>query len=147
VTGRNFERKHVARVIEMDELFQALGVAVMKELFLEVRGVMDHNPFQEAARSFSLKCAPLCCSSGRPLLFRLRESDDALAGSGCGEIVDSALHAVARPIAPSRSHSIVISRLRLQTEHAYTENRLWMGPVEPDGRFRYLVQLLGIRTE
>ena len=37
VSGSNFERKHVPRVVEMDELLQALGVAVMKELFLEVR--------------------------------------------------------------------------------------------------------------
>src|SRR6266404_5642381 len=36
VSGSDREGKFVARVVEMDELLQALDVAVMKELFLEV---------------------------------------------------------------------------------------------------------------
>src|SRR6266446_5393746 len=37
VSGSDGERKLVARVVEMDELLQALDVAVVKELLLEVR--------------------------------------------------------------------------------------------------------------
>jgi hypothetical protein len=37
VSGRDVLRKHVARVVEMDELLQALGVAIVKERLLEVR--------------------------------------------------------------------------------------------------------------
>src|SRR5438132_1048831 len=37
VSGSNVEPKHVARVVEVDELLQALDVAVVKELLLKVR--------------------------------------------------------------------------------------------------------------
>src|SRR5207253_6140745 len=36
VSRRDVEWKHVARIVEMDELLQALGVAIVKELLLEV---------------------------------------------------------------------------------------------------------------
>src|SRR5439155_27185555 len=37
VSRGDIERKHIARVVEVDELLQALDVAVVKELLLEVR--------------------------------------------------------------------------------------------------------------
>src|SRR6266404_5110506 len=37
VSRRDLEPKHVPRIVEMDELLQALGVAIVKELLLEVR--------------------------------------------------------------------------------------------------------------
>jgi hypothetical protein len=36
VSRRDVKRKHVARIVEMDELLQALGVAIVKELLLKV---------------------------------------------------------------------------------------------------------------
>src|ERR1700719_2327242 len=88
--------------------------------------------------------------AGVPLLLLrnrfLRVSDDSLAGAGRGEPTNGAFHAVTLPTPSHRSHPIVISRLRLQTEDAHAENRLWMGPVEPDVRFRRLAQVTGIRA-
>ena len=64
-----------------------------------------------------------------PLLWRLwRVSRDSLAGAGCGELVDRALHAVALAIALLRDPPVVIGRPRLQAAHAHAENSLWMGP-------------------
>lgn len=37
MAGGYRERKHIARVIEVNKLFEALDVAIVKELFLEVR--------------------------------------------------------------------------------------------------------------
>src|SRR5713101_900348 len=37
VSGSDVERKHVARIVEMDELLQALDVAIVEELLLKVR--------------------------------------------------------------------------------------------------------------
>src|SRR5882724_781330 len=74
-----------------------------------------------------------------------RVSHDALAGAGCGELGDRALHPIALTIALHRGHLVVIGRLRLETGHAHAENRLCMAPVDTDGRFRRLAQVLGIR--
>ena len=64
-----------------------------------------------------------------PLLWRLwRVSHDSLAGAGCGELVDRALHAVVLAIALLRDPPVVIGRPRLQAAHAHAENSLWMGP-------------------
>src|SRR5712671_663733 len=79
-------------------------------------------------------------------LFWLRVSAGYLTGGGCGEVVDRALHPIALTTAAHRGHLVVIGRLRLQTIYPHPENRLWMGSVEPDGRFRRLAQILGIRT-
>src|SRR6516164_60552 len=79
-------------------------------------------------------------------LFWLRVSAGYLTQGGCGELVDRALHAIALPTAAHRGHLVIIGRLRLQTVYPHPENRLWMGPVEPDGRFRRLAQILGICT-
>src|ERR1700731_349793 len=65
---------------------------------------------------------------GGPLpvaLLWLRVSDDPLAGRGCGELVDSALHVVALTSAAHRAHLVVVDRLRFQIDHANPENRLW----------------------
>src|SRR6516164_7163664 len=79
-------------------------------------------------------------------LFWLRESAGYLTRSGCGELVDRALHPIAHTTAAHRGHLVVIGCLRRQTVYPHPENRLWMGPVEPDGRFRRLAQILGIGT-
>src|SRR5206468_10914358 len=75
-----------------------------------------------------------------------RVSHDSLAGAGCGELVDTALHPIALASDLRRGHLVVIGRLRLQTGHAHAENRLGMAPVDSYGRFRRLAQVLGIRT-
>src|SRR5215472_7225079 len=36
VSRRDLELKHIAGIVEMNELLQALGVAIVKELFLEI---------------------------------------------------------------------------------------------------------------
>jgi hypothetical protein len=74
-----------------------------------------------------------------------RVNHDALAGTGCGELGDRALHPIALPIALRRGHLVVIGRLRLETGHAHAERRLCMAPVDSDGRFRRLAQVGGIR--
>src|SRR5882757_1975069 len=79
-----------------------------------------------------------------PLLW-LRVVIDYLAERRCGEVDDRALHPIALTIGPHRAHLVVVGRLRLQIHHAHPENRLWMGPVEPDVTFRRLAQILGIR--
>src|ERR1700738_3332085 len=79
-----------------------------------------------------------------PLLW-LRVVIDYLAGRRCGELADGALHPIALPILPHRGHLVVIGRLWLQIHQANPENRLWMGPVEPDVTSRRLAQILGIR--
>ena len=71
---------------------------------------------------------------------------DSLAGAGCGELVDRTLHPVALATALRRGHLVVIGCPRLQAGHANPENRLRMTRVKPDGRFRCLAQIFGIRT-
>jgi hypothetical protein len=61
-------------------------------------------------------------------LWRVRH--DLLAGAGCGELVDTALHPIALTVALRRGHLLVIGRLRLQTGHAHAENRLGMAAVD-----------------
>lgn len=36
VSRRDLERKHVAHIVEIDELLKALGVGIVKELLLEM---------------------------------------------------------------------------------------------------------------
>src|SRR5882724_12668234 len=66
--------------------------------------------------------------------------------STCGEVLDGALHPVARPIGFHRVDCVVIGCPRLETVHAHAENGIGMARVQPDGRFRGLAELLGIRT-
>src|ERR1700730_14919734 len=79
-------------------------------------------------------------------LFWLRVSAGYLTRRGCGELVDRALHPIALTTAAHRGYLVVIGRLRLQTVYPHPENRLCMGPVEPDRGFRGLAQIFGIRT-
>src|SRR5712671_1643957 len=78
-----------------------------------------------------------------PLLW-LRVVIDYLAERRCSELADGALHPIALPILPHRGHLVVIGRLWLQIHQANPENRLWMGPVEPDMTSCCLAQILGI---
>jgi hypothetical protein len=59
-------------------------------------------------------------------------------------VIDATLHAVIRSAATHRSHPIVISRIRLQTDQAYPEHRLRVVAVEPGMGFRHLAQIVGI---
>src|SRR5947209_5580392 len=82
----------------------------------------------------------------RPLpLLWLRVVIDYLASRRRGELADGALHPIALTILPHRGHLVVIGRLWLQIHQANPENRLWMGPVEPDMTSCCLAQILGIR--
>src|SRR5664279_3934045 len=76
----------------------------------------------------------------------LRVIYDPLARRRGVELVDVALHAIARTVAPHRSHLVVISRLRLQAAYADTEYRVRMAQVDPDVRFRGLGQRIRIRA-
>ena len=74
-----------------------------------------------------------------------RVSYDSRAGTGCGELVDSAPHAIALTIGLHRGYLVIIGGIRLQRLHAHPEDRLWMALVEPDVIFRRLAQIIGIR--
>jgi hypothetical protein len=73
-----------------------------------------------------------------PLLW-LRVSHELLAGGGHGELADRGLHAVGLAIGPHRGHPVVVGRVRLQTIDTHPENRFRMRAVEPDVRFRRVV--------
>src|SRR6267142_4145758 len=109
---------------------------------------------QEGAMVDSAGVVPSTASSRRrsqlPLLrlrIRLwRMSHDSLARRGCGELTDGALHLITLTIALLGRHRVVVGRLCLETVDAHAERRVRMTLVQPDGRFRRLAQVLGIRT-
>src|SRR5260370_5972682 len=61
-------------------------------------------------------------------------------------MLDSALHSVVLTIGFSRVNRVVVVCPRLEPVHAHAENGIEMARVQPDWRFRRLVQFHGIRT-
>src|SRR5882762_4131115 len=79
-----------------------------------------------------------------PVLRGLGASHDSLAGAGCGELADGALHPIARTIALLGGDRVVGRRPWLEALDAHAERRVLMALVQPDGIFRRLAQILGI---
>src|SRR5260370_29272062 len=69
---------------------------------------------------------------------------DSLAGAGCGELFDGAFYPIARAAALLRGYPVEVSGLRGQTVHVDAIYRVCMVLVQPDVRFRYPVEFLGI---
>src|ERR1700682_4672885 len=61
-------------------------------------------------------------------------------------MLDSALHPVALAIGFRRGNSVVVGCPRLEPVYAHAENGIGMALVQPDWRFRRLVQFRRIRT-
>jgi hypothetical protein len=61
-------------------------------------------------------------------------------------MLDSALHSVALAIGFRRVNRVVVGCPRLEPVHAHAENGIGKARVQPDWRFRRLVQFRGIRT-
>src|SRR5467141_1212123 len=87
-------------------------------------------------------------AEGRRVLYiraaSLGASDDSLAGPGCGELADGALHTIARTIALLGGDRVVVRRPWLEALDAHAERRVLMSLVQPDGIFRRLAQVLRI---
>src|SRR5713101_5207188 len=69
-----------------------------------------------------------------------------ISPSTCGEMLNRALHPIARAIGPYRVHGVVVRRPRRKVLHAHAENGIGMAWVQPDWRLRGLAEVLGIRT-
>ena len=61
-------------------------------------------------------------------------------------MLDAALHPVVLATGLRRGDRIVVGRPRLEIVHAHAENGMGMARVQPNGRFRCLAKVLGIRT-
>jgi hypothetical protein len=61
-------------------------------------------------------------------------------------MLDSGLHSVVLAIGFSRVNRVVVVCPRLEPVHAHAENGIGMARVQPNWRFRRLVQFHGIRT-
>jgi hypothetical protein len=79
-----------------------------------------------------------------PPLFCQRAYDSYRAVRRCGELIDFALHGITPSVGPHRSHPIVISRLRLQADQPHPEDGFGVIAIQPDERFRRLVQITRI---
>ena len=80
------------------------------------------------------------------LLFRLRIQVDYPAGSSRGEVIDPTFYGVNSSATAHRSHPIVISGLRIETDQPHPKNGLGVVAVEANVRFRRLVQIMRIRA-
>src|ERR1700685_2604614 len=92
------------------------------------------------------RCFRLC--QARTALLALRRwscgvSKESLALSRHCELLDWARYTVTPAIAAHRHHPVVVGRTRRQPTYAHAENRLWMGPVEPDVGFRPVPRIFG----
>src|ERR1700738_806452 len=104
-------------------------------------------PFCSTARSVpATRLTWLLDAARRTSIIGLRNTHDSLAGAWCAELLDRALHPVVLAIALLRGNAVVVGRPWLEALHAHAECGGWMALVQPDGRFRRLAQILGIRA-
>jgi hypothetical protein len=82
----------------------------------------------------------------RRVSFRLREIHDPLTGAGSRELPDGALHAIALPVGLHRIDRVVVRRARRETVHIHAKYRLRVFLIQPDVRFRRLVERIRTRA-